>query len=141
MSKEFYTENEYAEYWIEDGIIIERFKPHLILLNLKVAAKVVEDRLKISAGKTMPMLIDINNAQSIDKVTREYFSSGKALDYLSATALLVDDYIAWFGGNLFLKINKPPIEMEVFKVRSKAIAWLQNFKELNKSLEGLSGLI
>lgn len=53
------------ELWEEDSIIYEKFKPQTIL-NMKAGRKVVEDRMKLSNKRVMPMLVNIKNLVSVD---------------------------------------------------------------------------
>jgi hypothetical protein len=59
--KESYLENEYVELWVENGIIMEIFKPHIKDITLEMAKTVVRDRLIVSNKVTMPIFIDMGN--------------------------------------------------------------------------------
>ena len=129
--KQSYLENEFVEFWIEDGIIYNRYKPDLKKLTLDVAERIVQDRLTVSNGVTMPVFIDLTNAISMDKVARKYLATGDAMRYLSASALLVRNEITKLGGNIYVRIGKPSIPTKLFTDQEKAIHWLQQFKYLN----------
>ena len=128
QSKHSYLENQYGEFWIEDGIIVEVFKPTIKNISLEIAVMMVSDRLKISNGVTMPLFVDLNNASSIDLNAREFFSAGDSLKYVSASAFLLHNYIHWLGGKLFLSINRPKTRIEFFRIRGKAMKWLKNYR-------------
>jgi hypothetical protein len=64
----------------------------------------------------------------IDKETRHYYASDVPYRRLSAIAIVVDNYVARFGGNLIYKFNKPPIPIIFFSSKLKAIKWLETYK-------------
>lgn len=129
--KESYIENNYVEFWIEDGIIIEIFKPEVTRINLKMAKEIVADRLKVTNGMTRPLFVDLANVKSADKEAREYFAGAESVYLVSASAFLLHSYVAWLLGKLFLSINKPKANIELFRAKTKAIRWLENYKNLN----------
>lgn len=119
--------NAYLEMWIEDGIIYNSFKPNLVI-DLEIAKKMVEERLKVSDGIGRPMFTDINNLISIDLDAREYLASKDSIKYISAGAIFCTNPIAKFLGRLFLFINRPQITTKIFSNKDEAIKWLQQFK-------------
>ena len=125
--KEFYIENEYVEIWIEDGIIMEIFKPEVKEVTLEIAKEVVRDRLKVSNKITRPIFIDMGNLRSIDKDARDYFVTELSTSYLSVSAVVLNSYVSWIVGKLFLSFNKPVLRTEFFKSRSKALEWLHQY--------------
>jgi hypothetical protein len=124
-----FIENEYVKLWIEEGIIHEFFKVERI--TLEMAKRIVQDRLKLSNGVTMPIFIYSNNVKTFDKDARDYFGTEESLKYLSASAMVVDNYITMMVAKLFLAFTKPAIKVEIFKSDKKALTWLQNYKNLN----------
>jgi hypothetical protein len=131
FSKDLYIDNGYVELWIEDGIVMEILKPTTTYIDLSTAKKIVEDRLTLSNGITMPIFIDSGNIKNMEKDAREYFVTPESMKYISASALLINNYAAWLGGKLFLTFNKPAFTTELFRSKQKAIAWLQHYKNLN----------
>jgi hypothetical protein len=126
--KQDYIENEYAEFWIEDGIILEIFKPSVEIINLDIAVKMVYDRLKVSNNRTMPLYVDLNKAREMDSAARTYFSKGDSLKYVSACGVHMHNYIHWLGAKLFLAVYSQQVKLEVFRTKGKAIEWLKNYK-------------
>ena len=129
--KESYIENDYVEFWVEGGIIIEVFKPDVTRINLAMAKQIVQDRLKVNNGKTMPLYVDLANVKSADKEAREYFAGDDSVYLVNASAFLLHNYVAWLLGKLFLSINKPKATIELFRSKTKAIKWLEYYKNLN----------
>lgn len=122
--RESYLENDYAEIWIEDGIVFNIYKPNLVL-TLDVAKLLVEDRLKVSNGVSRPLFADISELVSVDRNARRYLSreGGKLVD---AGAFLVTSPISKFAGNIFMKIDKPSVPMRLFTSKERAIDWLKS---------------
>lgn len=129
--KQAYLENDFVEFWIENGIIMNVYKPNLEKITIDVAKEIVRDRLQVSNGVTMPVMIDLTNAFTIDKASRRYFSMGDAMKYLSASAILVRNEITKLGGNIYIRIDKPKIPTKLFTEQDKAIEWLNQFKFMN----------
>jgi len=131
--KKNFVENELVEVWIENGIIIEIFKPNVIHVDIASAKKIVELRLSVSKGVMMPMFVDSVNVKKMDSESRKYLSEGDGVKYVSACAFHVHDYVAWVVGKIFLTFFSPTsaIKTQIFRSRAKAIEWLQHYKNLN----------
>jgi hypothetical protein len=127
--KQDFFENEYVQYWIEDGIIMECFKKDLVKIDLKIAKVIVQDRLKnVTKGVRMPMFVDTNKSLYMDKESREYFAGAESLSDIKASALLINNTIAFLAAKLFLTLNRPKVKFEFFSDKEKALEWLQKFK-------------
>lgn len=126
--KESYLENEYAEFWIENGIIINVYKDGFKQYDLTIAKSILHDRLKVSNGVTMPVYIELKRLNGADEDARRFMASQEAMQYLSAAALVVPDHITKFLANTYHKFHKPGIPTKVFTNKGKAIQWLEQFK-------------
>lgn len=126
--KESYLENECVELWIENGIIHEIFKPNLKILDIEKAKQIVTDRLKVSDGITRPLFVDLGNMVSVDKASRTYLAEGDAMKFLSATAILVDNPIAKFAANIYIRVDQPDIPTKFFTEKTLALTWLEQYK-------------
>lgn len=127
--KESYLENEFVHIWIEHGIIHLLYKPKVAILDIHMAKKfVVGDRMKVSNGRKMPIIVHLNNTVSIDKEARKYFASKESVELLTAGVILVKSSIQRMGVNIFFKIDKPPMPTKAFTDYEKAIRWLDGYK-------------
>src|SRR5688572_17656347 len=99
--KESYFENEYAEMWIENGVVFQVYKKDLII-NIDIARRLFQDRLKVSDSITRPVFVDITNLVSIDRASMKYYKKSEVVQYISATAIYIDNYITRLIGNVFL---------------------------------------
>jgi hypothetical protein len=129
--KESYMEDDYAHYWLEKGIIHEIFKPGLEIITIEIAKQMVESRLKVTNGIYRPLFIDLNNAISIDKKSRQYWANGDATKYVTATGILLDNEIARFWVSTYIKIDKPIVPTRFFTEKENALKWLETFKYQN----------
>ena len=127
--KNHFFENEYVEYWIEDGVVMECFKPELVKINIEIAQKVVRDRLKyVTKGTRMPLFVDTNKALYMDKESREYFAGTESLSDIKISALLIQNPIALLAAKMFLVINKPKVRFKFFLDKMKALEWLRQYR-------------
>jgi hypothetical protein len=128
--KDRYLENDYAEIWVEDGIVHIVYKPGCIL-NINNIKPIVQDRIKVSNEMVSPILIDLRNLVSSDNATRAYLATPEAEKYLSAGAMLISNEIQKLLMNLYLKIDVPKLPAKVFTNKEKALEWLNQFKFSN----------
>lgn len=129
--KENYVENDYAEIWIEDGIVMQVFKPHIKKITLEMGRQMVKDRLTAMSGVSRPLFVDTMNAVDMDKEVRDYFVSPESVQYINASAFLVHNYLTFLGAKLFVGFTKSPVKTEFFKTRNQALKWLQNYKNIS----------
>jgi hypothetical protein len=126
--KENLIESEFSQTWVENGIIHQVIKPHLKKFDMVVAKALVADRIKACKpveGISFPVILELKNMVTIDKETRQYYSLKEPFNHLSKIAIIIDNYVGRLMGNLVYRINVPPIPMEFFNDREKALKWLQ----------------
>jgi hypothetical protein len=122
-------ENEYVKIWIEDGILFSNYQKNIII-DLDIAKKIIDDRVKFTKGKNYPILIDFTNLHSVTKEARDYMNDPEGgLRGLSGGAFLSNSLVTTLFVNLYLTINKPTIPAKFFTKRAEALHWL---KELPK---------
>lgn len=119
-----FLETKYASYYIKDGIMEVVFTPNIVI-SIDVAKQIVEDRLRFTNGKTWPLLVDIKGLVFVDTVSRKYFATAKALQYVSAGALVAGSLISRLAGSIYIKIDKPVIPAKLFTDKAKALKWLK----------------
>lgn len=119
----------HASYMLRDGILVINYKPGLEI-TLDIAKDIVNDRMKLTEGKSYPGFLDGRGLKSLDKEAREYFSSEEGRKGVSAAALLVGSVYTAFLGNFFLTVTvgKVKIPTKIFTKEDKALQWLQQFK-------------
>jgi hypothetical protein len=121
---DFY-ENEYAQFWIANGILFFEYKPNTIL-NLEAAPRIVADRIHFQNEKSYPVLCDVRGIVNTDKSGRDYLAqSGSVLT--KAVALIVHQKVSATISNFYLRISKPNVPTQLFNSREDAMVYLEQF--------------
>jgi hypothetical protein len=121
---DFY-ENNYARFWISDGILFFEYKPNTII-NLKVAQCVVTDRIHFQNERSYPVLCDIRGIVSTDKAGRDYLAqSGSILT--QAVGLIVHEKVSLTISSFYLQISKPSVPTKIFNKQNEALDYLKGF--------------
>lgn len=120
-----FYENEYAQFWITNGILFFEYKPNTVL-NLEAAQKIVADRIHFQNEKTYPVLCDVRGIVNTDKSGRDYLAqSGSVLT--KAVALIVNQRVSLTISNFYLRINKPNVPTQLFNNQDEALIYLEQF--------------
>lgn len=125
--KESYLENEYASFWTEEGILYIIYKPSLKAMTLDIAKKLVDDRLKVSNNRVMPLFVDISNLRETSKTARDYLAEGDAVKHTNATALLVNNKLTRMLASIYMAFSRPSIPTKVFTDQEEAMKWLKRY--------------
>lgn len=121
---DFY-ENEYAKFWIVNGILFFEYKPNIIL-SLEVAQKVVADRIHFQNEKSFTVLCDVRGIVDTDKSGRDYLAqSGSVLT--TAVALIIHQKVSLTISNFYLRISKPTVPTQLFTNQDEALVYLKQF--------------
>lgn len=121
---DFY-ENDYARFWIADGILFFEYKPNTII-DLKVAQSVVTDRIYFQNERAYPVLCDIRGIVATKKSGRDYLAqSGSILT--RAVGLLVHEKVLLTISAFYLQVSKPSVPTQIFTEEDDALAYLKSF--------------
>lgn len=120
-------ENDFMRLEWHHGIIKGTYKKGPITLEL--AKAVVENRLKFSDYKDVPIMINDIGLKSIDKDAREFLSSDAGIKGLTAGALVTDSIFGRHLANFFIRISviKPKIPTRLFSNEAEALEWLSQY--------------
>lgn len=121
------TQNDPAEFAIEDGVLIVRYPAKKI--DLKTATGIVTDRKEFAKHIAYPVMADVRKVKSVTAQAREYLSSADAVAGVIAGAVLSGSSFTVFIANFFLKVNRPRIPTRLFTAEADAMKWLQQFKK------------
>ncbi|MDF1673681.1 MAG: hypothetical protein P1U41_09255 [Vicingaceae bacterium] len=128
MSKIEKIETSAASYYIENNILFMRAKQDANF-TLEVTIEGIEGRKKMQAGKKLPALIDMRLMSEVSEEAKEYSAREEVTDLYIAMAILTGKSLAAnIVGNFFINFNKPNIPTKLFKSESKALAWLETFR-------------
>ncbi|MBD0831510.1 DUF7793 family protein [Aestuariibaculum sediminum] len=121
---ERYTENNYASFWLQNGIIHFVYK-NQVSIKYPMAIKIVADRLKIQQGVSYPVLCNIKGLKEIDKDSRRFLSNeGSSL--ITAVAFVSHTPLSSILTKLYTR-NKPIIPTEVFQTEQEALEYLSQY--------------
>jgi hypothetical protein len=121
---DFY-ENDYARFWIKEGVLFFEYKPNTTI-TLKVAQSVVTDRIHFQNERSFPILCDIRGIVSTNKAGRDYLAkSGSILT--QAVALVVNEKVLLTISTFYLQISKPAVPTQIFTTEADALVYLKGF--------------
>lgn len=107
-----------------DGVVIVRIRDDAEQ-SLEDAKTNLAAAVSATAGRRRPLLIDIRTSRPLDADARHHYSGQTLSDSFSAIALLVRG--TPFGrmmGNVYLRIARPGIPVQLFTDESWAVKWL-----------------
>lgn len=118
-------ENEFAQFWIFDGILFFKYKPNTTI-DIKVAQCVVTDRIHFQNERSYPVLCDIRGVVATEKSGRDYLAqSGSILT--KAVGLIVHEKVLMTISTFYLEISKPAVPTQIFTKEDEALAYLKEF--------------
>ena len=116
----------YVTMWIDGPIMYCKYVDDLHV-SLDIAKTCVEGRIFFSKGKSFPLIIDMTGIKSTTREARQYMASiGATL--VTAGALITRSAVSRTIGNIFLKIDKPPVPVKLFTSQVKAREWLMQYE-------------
>lgn len=121
-----YLENEFAEFWIDKGILFFVYKP-FSLIDLNAAEKIVADRLKLQRENAYPIFCDTRGIKDSEKAARDYLAiEGSIL--AKAVALLVKPPITEAMTFFYIKKSKPVIPTKIFTDKEEALEFVESYR-------------
>jgi hypothetical protein len=110
--------------WIEKDILygIYKEKP----MDIEGAKSVVRMRKSLQNGAVNPAVIDIRNIKRVTKEARSFLASDEACEGITKCAIIIDSNLSMVFGNIYLKINKPPVPSKLFTSLLEARKWAES---------------
>jgi hypothetical protein len=121
---DFY-ENNYARFWISDGILFFEYKPNTII-DLMAAKRIVSDRVRFQNEKSFPIFCDVRGVIDTEKAGRDYLAQSGSL-LTKAVGLLVDEKVILTISTFYLQISKPTVPTKIFINEDDALVYLKQF--------------
>jgi hypothetical protein len=118
-------ENDFAQFWIEEGIVFFVYKPNTSI-DLDAAKKIVNDRIEFQKRIEYPIFCDIRSMKNADKAARDYLAK-EGSSYTKGVAVIVDSPMTKIIGNFYLGLNKPVAPTKMFTAKEEALAFLKQF--------------
>lgn len=113
------------DFIIEEGYVIGTFQSNFI--DLSIAQKITEYRLKIQKGKEYPLLSNIKTVKNSTKPARDFMASKEGCEGVVAAAILIDSPIGSMIINFFIRVSKPLRPTKIFTNEPEAKKWLAQF--------------
>ncbi|GAL83351.1 hypothetical protein CHU_1676 [Sporocytophaga myxococcoides] len=118
---------EYFELWLEDGVVKYRYHKGIII-DMEMAEKLVQYRLKLIEGKTYPGFVDARETVYIYNGAKKYLASDIGFIGTSAVAILIKSHVQKILGNTFILLKPAKIPVKLFTEEDKALQWLEDYK-------------
>lgn len=118
--------DDYAHFWVEDGILHFVYKPNS-LIDVEAARAVVRDRLRFQNGVSYPILCDLRLLKTANKAAREYLADHGCINAL-AVALLIEKEYSGTLSQAFINISNPSVPTREFTTVPEALDFLHNFR-------------
>ncbi|MFZ6009124.1 MAG: hypothetical protein ACOYXT_02155 [Bacteroidota bacterium] len=120
--KEHYFENDFAEFWVENGILFFVYKQG-VTLDVEAAKRIVADRVKAQKNVSYPVFCDMRGIKDIDKNARDYLAK-EGSQLVKAVGVLIESPVTKIMGNFYLKINQPLTPTRMFTDKNNALEFL-----------------
>ncbi len=111
-----------------DGIIELRCSDIVIYTSIKI--KENHDCIRrLAGGKKALVLTVAGDFTHVLPEARAYTAKGHHRDFVAAEAFLINSFMQWILAFLFLKINRPIVPAQAFRIGNKAKAerWLKRY--------------
>jgi hypothetical protein len=127
MESKKYTGNCYR-LELSDGILYVTYIGGPI--TLEIAKDLVKNRINLTNGKPVPVLVNVIKVKGIDREARDFFSTDDGTDGLKAGAIVTNNVFTRHMANIFMKIsfNRSKMPARMFSKESEAVDWLSQFK-------------
>lgn len=119
--------NDYATFWIDDGILHFIYHPGIVI-NIAAAEKVVADRLKCQEDKIYPVFCDTRGIKDTDKEARDYLAREGSI-MTPAVAFLVNPPISKAITDFYVRTNKPITPTKIFTEKYEALKFLKGYRK------------
>ncbi len=117
-------ENNQIKMEIVDGILYATYKAGFNL-TLKDVQQIVQERVSLLQGSSLPVLIIDAGVVSMDKAARDYLSSDEGTQGIKAAAIIENSFFSKMLINFFLKLTNPKIKVKAFSDKEEALKWLK----------------
>lgn len=124
MTQKQFAENEFATFYIENGVMYFTYK-QTEMIDLAAAKKIVLDRVNLQNGVSYPVICDARGLKNMNKEARDYLAKeGSAL--VSSVALIVTSTATRIMSNFYLSVNKPEVPTKLFNSLEEASEFIHS---------------
>lgn len=122
-----YFQNDFAEFWIEDGKLFFVYKQGAVI-NLEAARMIVRDRLTVQQGTPYPVYCDMRGIRDSDKAARDFLAK-EGSSMVTAVGVLVGSAVTRMMLNFYLTISRPVTPTRMFTDEKELLLYLESFKK------------
>jgi len=118
---------DFAEFWIEEGILYFTYKLNAII-DLEAARAVLKSRLRFQDGESYPILCDLRLLKTVTKPARDYLAIQGSVNAVAVAVVIEESY----SGTLtraFINISNPSIPTREFTTIPDALKFLEKYKK------------
>lgn len=126
LKDRFQIRTKDAYYYSDNGILICEVNSDIIL-DIKMAKKLVAERISLCPVKDVPFLLVIRNYLLLDKEAFNYFGTANGVENLNSCAIVIKSPIQRILKNFSLLFYKQTIPFRLFNSTSDAKLWLFKF--------------
>lgn len=119
---DFY-ENEYASFWIEEGLLFFIYKEG-VPIDQAAAKRIVADRIRFQDERSFAVVCDIRGVVSMDKEARDYLAQTGSI-LTEAVALVGTDAVSVSMSTFYIRINRPAVPTAIFETVADAVYYLK----------------
>jgi len=119
-----------ARVWLrDDGLIQAVVFPNPQPHGLEAAQENMAAIAEFAVEKKRPVLIDMRAIAGIEREARLYYADGGGRRVATAAALLIGSPVSRVIANFLIRLNRPPLPIQLFASEEAAVTWLKNFIE------------
>lgn len=116
---------ELADIYIEEGVLFINAKSSF-KMTLKIAQKLVEERIRICNGHSYPTCFDMCKVEVFSKEAREYLHTMSAVQ-ITASVFIANNYFSRVFLNSYLCLYSPEVPTKILMNKDEAKKWLKQF--------------
>ena len=116
-----------SKYWLmKNGVLYVKIKKDSEQ-TLQDAQENLRTFRQVARRDLTPVLVNLEEAKSINAEAREYYSGDEYKELHNATAILIGNPVSKVLGNIFLGLNNIGVPTRLFTNEEKALKWLEEY--------------
>ena len=128
LIREINCENSFRSRLYSNGIIEVYYSPNLNTVEVSDLINLKQSVFDLGKGKKMYIYMEILEFSNITPEARKFSATKNYAEFISASAILIDNLAKRMMLNFYNTINKPIIPTKGFSSKENAIEWLLELK-------------
>lgn len=84
--------------------------------------------LGLSAGRILPLFVDMRQMRAQEREARQYYGSMEVMRSVCGVALLVESRLSMLIANFFISVSKTRVPTRIFTSEAEAVEWLKGIR-------------